>query len=851
MTPEEFSAEPDDLASSFALDRDPGKLFATRTAKVDATVAAAFAASFAPHLAEAVCIAAVGGYGREELFPYSDVDLLIATANEADIPSIKDALATLFSSLWDSGLRVSHSTRTIADCCRLHPENPDFHISLLDLRYVAGNSNICRQLQARLPDTYKRHATALVSRLLDQVRQRHSKFNDTPYHLEPNVKESPGGIRDIHLLRWLAQLHPEEQFLRDALSGLEGDAFGAKEWLFTLRCFLHLRAGRDANLLTFEMQDEAARLLPDKPAPPEEWMRLYFRRARKVFQRSLLATEFAEAQVAKQTRSSLRQFLKRKRESWKEAVGTPEFAIAADRIYLRSPQELFRSSSKLVQLFCFIGEHGVRLSWDAQWAVQENLSAITATFERTAPGWNDWRKLLMQPNSALALFEMQETGVLAAAVPQWSSIDSLVVRDFYHRYTVDEHTLLAIRKIDNLAEASSGDIGRFERLAKEDGPSAELRLALLLHDIGKGTTPGDHLRGSRVAAREVMTRMDVPESNQSAVQFLIRHHLDLSILMNGRDLEDPATARLLTSEINTIENLRRLALLTFADISAVNATAMSPWRLEQLWRVYALGVQQLTRELASDRIHEAPPGFQESRSPRLLEFLDGFPKRYVRTHSREEIEHHLQLAAITRRDGVAVEIVEESGAYLLTVLAYDRSGLFAALCGALASFGMNIVKGEASSNSARYVLDLIRFTDPNRTLALNPEEVSRLGSTVKDVVAGSVDVRELLKRRRPLRRPTSESTIVPSVRFVPEASDDATLIDFVGEDRPGLLYDLATAIYAAECNIEVVMIDTEAHKALDVFYVTHHGRKLDAGRQQQLRAGLLKASGFDGESLLV
>ena len=281
--------------------------------------------------------------------------------------------------------------------------------------------------------------------------------------------------------------------------------------------------------------------------------------------------------------------------------------------------------------------------------------------------------------------------MLAAAIPQWSSIDSLVVRDFYHRYTVDEHTLVALREIDRLL-SSPAHAERFAQLAKEDGPAPELRLALLLHDVGKGTTPGDHMRGSRQAAREVMTSMNVPDESRELVLFLIRHHLDLSIVMNGRDLEDPATGRLLTAEINTVENLRRLTLLTFADISAVNPNAMSPWRLEQLWRVYLLGIKQLTRELASDRIHEPAIDLTEGRSPRLIDFLEGFPKRYLRTHSREQIEHHLELSSWARRNGVAVEITEESGAYLMTVLAHDKSGLFAALCGALASFGMNIVQ---------------------------------------------------------------------------------------------------------------------------------------------------------------
>jgi [protein-PII] uridylyltransferase len=336
--------------------------------------------------------------------------------------------------------------------------------------------------------------------------------------------------------------------------------------------------------------------------------------------------------------------------------------------------------------------------------------------------------------------------------------------------------------------------------------------------------------------------MKVPEANQEMILFLVEHHLDLSLIMTGRDLDDPATARFLTSQVDTQENLRRLTLLTYADISGVNPTAMTPWRMEQLWRVYALGLEQLTRELASDRIHQEFAAQSNPSEERLSAFLDGFPKRYVRTHSREQIQHHLELATRSRKEGVAVEVSQEAGVYLITVITHDKPGLFASLCGVLASFGMNIVKGEASSNSQHCILDLIRFADSLRTLELNPEEINRLQWTVECVVKGSVQVSDLLKRRRPARRPASDATIAPSIRFNNEASDHATLIDFVGEDRPGLLYDLASAISAAGCNLEVAMIDTEAHKAIDVFYVTRNGSKIEEGWLEQLRSDLLRAA---------
>ena len=301
----------------------------------------------------------------------------------------------------------------------------------------------------------------------------------------------------------------------------------------------------------------------------------------------------------------------------------------------------------------------------------------------------------------------------------------------------------------------------------------------------------------------------------------------------------------LASQVGTEERLRSLTLLTYADISGVNPTAMSPWRLEQLWRVYSIGVEQLSRELATDRVRgSASFDSEKPVTPELARFIEGFPTRYLRTHSREEIERHLELHRIAEINGVAVEIDHRGGAYLMTVLTRDRPGLFASLCGALASFGMNIVKAEASSNAAGSVLDLVRFTDPSRTLELNPVETERLQHTVERVVQGSVSATDLLKRRRARPHPGGGRTkISPVVRFDNEASDSSTLIDFIGEDRPELLFDLASALSQAGCNIDVLMIDTQAHKAIDVFYVTRNGGKLDETAQNSLQCNLIRAAG--------
>lgn len=826
--PAEATAAP--AGAGLEADQDPFRYFQSRTNAVDAIVTAAFAASLAQKISVPFALAAVGGYGRRELFPHSDIDLLLLFESDAQLEGIKEPVSEFLRSLWDAGLRASHSVRTVPECCTLNEQNVELHISLLDLRFVSGEPALFGTLEERLAAFYQRHGRALTRHLAEMVRQRHSKFNNTVYHLEPNVKEAPGAIRDIHFLKWVAQLEPQHTAIDDSYREMQAP----KEFLYALRCFLHLETGRDNNLLTFELQDAAARKLGCTGVAAEQWMRHYYYHARRVWQSTVRALEYIDAQDA----SLVRQF-----RDWRSRLSSSEFTISRDRIFLRNAAETLASPDAILRLFRFVARHGIALSWNTYRRLSASILEIEGAFRERPVLWPAWRDLLSQPHAALALHQMQEAGVLSAAIPEWQSIDSLVVRDFYHRYTVDEHSLVAIESIDALLSNQDPPRRRFRDLLIEEDESAVLRFALLFHDIGKGTNPGDHVRGSLETAQQIMDRLAMPEAAREKVRLLVEQHLVLSLIMNGRDLDDPATARFLTSKIATQEDLRKLTLLTYADISAVNPTAMSPWRLEQLWRVYSAGKQQLTREFSENRIHGAAHVLEGAEiSAALAEFLEGLPTRYLRTHTRAEIEHHLELDQKRKRHGVAVEITPESGAYLMTVLADDQPGLFAALCGSLASFGMNIVKAEAASNASGCALDLTRFTDPVRTLELNPSEIDRLQWTVECVINGSLAVADLLKRRRAAKRPTSGARIVPVVRFTNDASDAATLIDFVGEDRPGLLYDLTSAISAAGCNIELLMIDTEAHKALDAFYVTRNDEKLDEALQTRLRDDLTRVA---------
>ncbi|MBV8070475.1 MAG: HD domain-containing protein [Acidobacteriaceae bacterium] len=828
--PEQFTAVPgcSTIDELFETTRDPFAVFRSRTASADQLVTNS-SQKHLQSLTAPFAVAAVGGYGRRELFPYSDVDLLLVFEDESGLASAREPFGDFVRVLWDAGLKVSQSVRTIAECCRLNEQNIELHVSLLDLRFITGDEPLFGTLAGRVREFNRRQAGPLTAKLAAMARQRHEKFQNTAFHLEPNVKDTPGGVRDVHLLHWLSVLSREKEPHQESLA----ECSACRAFLYQLRCFLHLEAKRDNNLLTFELQDRAAHSVPPAPVAPEEFMRTYYRHARHVFASARRALDFAESQDT----SLLRQF-----RDWRQRLSTAELTVAHERVFLRNPAAAVQSAESALAVFTFVARHGIALSWDAQRRFRGNQEMLANNFHQQAPQWPRWREFFSQAHVSLALHDMQDTGVLAAAIPEWCAIDGLVVRDFYHRYTVDEHTLVAIQAIDELAARHEEGRGRIRELAASGDDRIIVRLALLLHDIGKGTDPGHHVRGSMQTAKQVLSRFGAPEAVRIAVLFLIERHLDLSQVMNTRDLKDPATARLLSSRIGTQEDLRRLVLLTYADISAVNPSAMTPWRLEQLWRAYTVASGQLMRELTADRIdHTSDPAQLAFSDPEMNEFLDGLPKRYLRARGREEITAHFALERVRRRDGVAVKIRREGGTLVASVLADDHPGLFAAICGALASFGMNILEAEAYANSRGTAIDVVRFADPLATLDLNPGETARLEWTVGCVVKGAIDVRDLLKRRKQVKHHGASGRRQPVIRFNNDASDSSTLLEFVGEDRPGLLYALSSTLAAANCDIELVLADTEGRKAVDVFYVTKDKAKLEPDVLKDLEIALAAA----------
>ena len=818
------------LHSQPAWHRIQGQFFATGDAApvlaglsevIEAMTIDAFQASFRTASNPGVAMLAVGGFGRRELFPFSDVDVLILIERESHAAVIKNALSEFVRLLWDAGLRLSHSVHTVAECAEIHEGNIELSIGLLDRRLLAGSPDPYAKLESKLPGLFDRQARVLTRHLCQLARERHEKFQGTFYHLEPNVKETPGGLRDLHLIEWLAKLRrPDDEVV--------GRLLAPTKFVHSLRCFLHYQTRRDQNLLSFDAQEALTTQPYLSFHQPADLMREYFRNARVIYneaRRALDLNEKGESSLATHFRD------------WRSRLSNSDFTVLSDRIYLRSPAQLTSDPAIIFRLLEFVARHNIPLAAETERRVEQASEAFGEYCARTEPLWPPLHSILSLPHAAAALRVMHETGLLPAMFPEWQNIFCLVVPDFYHRYTVDEHTLISIEKLAQLAESKDPAHRRLAEILSEVDDLALLRFALLFHDSGKGAHSGDHARLSVELARVAMQRIRMRAEEASAVEFLIAHHLDLSAVMSARDLHDPATAHMLAHRIGTLERLKLLTLLTFADISAVNPAAMTRWRLEQLWETYRVTHQQLLRELETERIADLPPDVKKDL-PEPTDFIRGFPSRYLRTRTLEDIHAHAELYELSKSNGVAVQIDAPGGVHRATIVARDRPALFASLAGSISSFGMDILKAEAFSNERGVILDTFIFDDPTRTLELNPSEKERLRQTLQDVALGRLDTEHLLRGRVAHHR-LNKRTVQPRVSFDSSACDSATLIEIIAEDRPGLLYDLSSAISTAGCNIDVVLIDTEGHKAIDVFYVATRGAKLSSNLRDSLSHTLL------------
>ncbi|HUI41922.1 MAG TPA: HD domain-containing protein, partial [Terriglobia bacterium] len=760
------------IRQQFELDHDGSAVLRRRSALVDRVLGGLFTHAISPEggAPRGLCLVAVGGYGRSELHPSSDIDVVWICADSAAESAHRESTAAVLRTLWDLGLRSSGGLRTLSECRSVVATNPEFAIALLDARYLAGDPQLFSTLRQRtIPGMIARERESLVANLDELTRQRHRKYGDTIFHLEPNLKDAPGGLRDYHVARWLAVIAGlDERGEREAPVELWSQAFtpavsAAFKFLTSARSLLHFHRGRDDNQLTYEMQDQAARLgigMPDGgPRPAAEWMRGYFRHARAV--ESLVARLRDES--TRPRRSLYAVF-----EDWRSRLSNADFSVIGGRIFLREPAQAGADPELLLRMFEMVARHGLEPSDEAERAVAHALPELAQRLEEMPEAGLSLQEILVLPHAGQALRAMHRLGMLAALIPEFQAIDALVTRDFYHRYTVDEHTFNTIQVLHALpkpkpgagraSEAREPALGevtrRFGSLLGEIEHPELLFLALLLHDLGKGSGHPDHVQGSLTAAERALARIGTSPEEDRTILFLIAHHLDMSSTLLRRDILDPATIREFARKVGSSERLKMLTLLTYADIKSVNPEALTPWKADALWQLYVSTDNRLARSLDDDRLALAddatlgldvalPTARPAEKPSDLHAFLAGFPERYLAVHAPGEILEHLAMAQSLDRAPAQVRLERGASWWQLTLITRDRPLLFATVTGVLASWGMSIVKAEAFSNAQGVVLDGFAFDDVHRTLELNPPEIPRFEQALVDALSGKLALETL------------------------------------------------------------------------------------------------------------
>src|SRR5664279_1364923 len=465
---------------------------AERSAEVDRLVLDRAARLLFPGLTGNVAVLAVGGYGRRQLFPYSDIDVLLLFPSDRHIAAAKEAISAFLRHLWDAGLRMSHSVRTPDECVEVHDANTELNISLLDQRFLTGDRTLYAGLADRLPRFIHGNRDALVRNLAQLTRDRHGKYADTFYHLEPNVKDTPGGLRDYQLVCWLGQI-------REGVAEPSPELREAYHFLARLRCYLHIQSGRDNNLLTFDAQDSLAEHwhLPGAA----QWMREYYRHSRAIYRAAIRALEAGEGQAS----SLFAQF-----RDFRSRVSNAEFSVHRERVHFRAPHRLDVEPELALRLFEFVARHGLRLSSEAEQRVEARLPQLRDHFLNMQPLWPVINQLLGLPHSPTAVRAMHETGVLTAIFPELAEIECLVIRDFFHRYTVDEHTLVTLQNLWSLRGAADPWLCTFRDLLAEIKDPGVLAFALLFHDSGKGMITEGHVDASLRLVQGPLTRIQMP-----------------------------------------------------------------------------------------------------------------------------------------------------------------------------------------------------------------------------------------------------------------------------------------------------------------------------------------------------
>jgi [protein-PII] uridylyltransferase len=807
-----------------------------------------------PTQGERIALMAVGGYGRGALAPFSDIDLLFVRPYK-ETAHTESVIEFMLYALWDLGFKVGHASRTVGDCVKLAREDMTIRTSLLEARLLTGDEALAQSLQRRFRDeVVKGTGAAFVAAKLKERDDRHARAGASRFMVEPNVKEGKGGLRDLHTLFWIAQyLHPADSLdaaMRlDLFQGREVRAFmGAFDFLEAVRAHLHFVSGRPEERLTFDVQPEVARRMGyhdrprqggDNTPAVERFMRRYFLVAKEV---GALTRAFAaklEADNMKSAPRGLSRFLPGRKARRK--LSEPGFQLEGGRLTITGAETFEADPVNLLRLFQIADARDLDLHPDAFTAATRHLGLIGSKVRRDAVAGRVFLDTLAKGRKTRRTLElMNEAGVLGRFIPEFGGIVAQMQFNMYHSYTVDEHTLRAVGVINDIA---AGRLGQDHPLATAIMPLIEdaeaLFLAMLLHDTGKGGVGGQEKAGAR-AARQACERLGLERRRTELVAWLVEHHLVMSDYAQKRDVADPSTVAAFAAIVENPERLRLLLVLTVADIRAVGPGVWNGWKGQLLRELYGATETMFRGGRTSDAAGAARRRQEaiayDARA--ALVAADGQARAwasamedaYFAAFAPDEQRAHLALSRRAR--GAGARVLADRNVAEIVVCAKDRRALFADLALAISDLGGNVVGARIFTSAARQALDVfyVQNAAGGPFGADSPRATQRLLEALTGAARGEAPAHE--SRRAPKFGRPSPFTISPSVAIDNEASQEATVIEASGRDRPGLLEALARALSDGDLSIQSAHVDSYGERAVDAFYVVGEdgGKLTDEGR---------------------
>ena len=826
-----------------------------------------------------VALIALGGYGRRELAPHSDLDLLVLHEKREPGPFVKEASERFLYALWDLRLEVGYGIRDVHACDELAASDHTARTALLDLRHLHGDMALFRELERdQLHGLSQAKVDAFIADKTREARERREKFGDSLYLLEPNLKQSEGGLRDLQMGLWAARARFKVAGITELLSRAllpeqeVKELRRARDFIWRIRNHLHYVTGRKTDQITFDLQPQLAAFMGygEGDAAVENFMRHYYLAAKTILVASdALVDRCLEPSRAKPWRRADALASRKGAETGgmspdARPIAGGEFKVFRGRVTVADRDVLRRSPAALVRLFATADREGLDLYPFARDLAAQAASELPAEAAADAELNQELLAMFTRPGTrGRFLASLHELGVLERVLPEFARVTARRQIDLYHVYTVDVHSLFAVRRLFALRNGDiqvDGLTGLMQGLSHPLG----LYLGTLFHDIGKGSGKDHSTRGAEIAAAACV-RMGIDPAEAADVEWLVAHHLRMANIAQRRDLSDPDLIHAFADEVGTTDRLDKLYLLTYADIATVGPKTWTDWKGRLLRELYEKTRSLLTTEGERDR---PVPGTLEAAGRTAVDavlaardvpigererFVSAMPARYFLTELPARAPRHHRLLEMGRRRPLAAVVRHRPGLghSELALSAIDRPGLLALVAGVLAAHRIDIQHAEVFSTPvdpglgwiAGRALDLFELRGPEGG-ALDPGRWRAARADLQRVLVEEVDLEELMARRlktsplpaRPLPR------VATKIVIDNDSSRHHSVIDVFTADRVGLLHTLSRTFFDLGLTVDLARITTEGHRAADAFYVRNReGRRVEGGEGKRITEALTQA----------